>query len=106
MNNLIEGVASAAGQLMALSTVSSHHVWLGLTTVSKLDREDVPIQGLFGSISPVAQRLKKQEEESLQLSCHFAHLKGKDVAKALQQQGEECAAIRVLQSRRPWPHPK
>lgn len=81
INTLIQGVASAVGQMMALATVTSRHVWLGLTTVSKSDREDLlgdPVspQGLFRSISLVAQCLKKIEEELLQLSHHFAHLKG------------------------------
>lgn len=48
-------------------TVASHHIGLGLTAVSKSDRDDllgvpVSVQGLFGSISLVVQHLKKLEE--------------------------------------------
>ena len=41
MNNLICGVASAAGRVISLATVASRHVWLGLTALSKKDREDL-----------------------------------------------------------------
>ena len=41
MNNLIHGVAAAAGRVMSLATVVSCHVWLGLTALSKKDREDL-----------------------------------------------------------------
>ena len=74
MNNLIHGVAAAAGQVMSLATVALRHVWLGLTALSKKDREDllggpVSTEGLFGSISSVTQRFSCLEEERVQLSC-------------------------------------
>lgn len=66
MNNMIQSVATAAGQFLALTTADLHHVWLGLTAVPRLDRDDLlgaPIlaQGLFGSISTVTQCLKRLE---------------------------------------------
>ena len=60
MNNLIYGVATAAGRMISLATVVSPHVWLGLTALSKKDREDhlgapMSTEGLFGSVSSVTQ---------------------------------------------------
>ncbi|KAJ4939176.1 hypothetical protein JOQ06_028636, partial [Pogonophryne albipinna] len=51
MNNLIYGVATAAGRMISLATVASRHVWLGLTALSKKDRED----RLFGSFSSLVE---------------------------------------------------
>jgi len=73
MNNLIYCVATAAGRVISLATVASRHVWLGLTALSKKDREDllgapVSAEGLFGSISSVTQRFSRLEEERVQLS--------------------------------------
>jgi len=73
MNNLIHGVAAAAGRVMSLATVASRHVWLGLTALSRKDREDllgapVSTEGLFGSITSVTQRFSRLEEERVQLS--------------------------------------
>ena len=73
MNNLIHGVAAAAGRVMSLATVALRHVWLGLTALSKKDREDllgapVSTEGLFGSISSVTKRFSRLEEERVQLS--------------------------------------
>jgi len=41
MNNLVHGMATAAGRVMALTTVASRHVWLGLTALAKKDRDDL-----------------------------------------------------------------
>jgi len=73
MNNLIHGVAASAGRMMSLATVASCHVWLGLTALSKKDREDllgapVSAEGLFGPISSVTQCFSRLEEERVQLS--------------------------------------
>ena len=73
MNNLVHGVAAAAGRVMSLATVASLHVWLGLTALSRKDREDllgapVSTEGLFGAITSVTQRFRRLEEERLQLS--------------------------------------
>ena len=73
MNNLNHGVAAAAGQVMSLATVASRHVWLGLTALSKKDREDllgapVSTEGLFGLITSVTQRFSRLEEERVQHS--------------------------------------
>ena len=73
MNNLIHGVAAAAGHVMSLATVASRHVWLGLTALSRKDRKDllgapVSTEGLFGSITSDTQRFRRLEEERLQLS--------------------------------------
>jgi len=64
MNNLIHGVDAAAGRVMSLATVGSHHVWLGLTALSRKDRDDllgasVSAEGLFGSITSVTQRFRR-----------------------------------------------
>lgn len=61
---------------MALATAGSRLVWLGLTAVPKTDRDDlletpVSAEGFFGSISSVAQCLQRQEEATLELSCHL-----------------------------------
>ena len=53
--------------------MASRHVWLGLTALSKKDREDllgapVSTEGLFGSVSSVTQRVSRLEEERVQLS--------------------------------------
>ena len=73
MNNLVHGMATAAGRVMSLATVASHHVWLGLTALAKKDRDDllgapVTSEGLFGSISSVTQRFRLLEGERAQLS--------------------------------------
>ena len=73
MNNLVHGVATAAGRVMSLATVGSHHAWLGLTALCKKDRDDLlgaPLstEGLFGSITLVTQRFSRLEEERAQLS--------------------------------------
>ena len=59
--------------MISLATVASRHVWLGLTALSKKDREDllgapVSSEGLFGSNSSVTQRFSRLEEERVQLS--------------------------------------
>jgi len=73
MNNLVHGMATAAGRVMSLATVALRHVWLCLTALSKKDRDDllgVPVstEGLFGSITSVTQRFSRLEEERTQLS--------------------------------------
>jgi len=73
MSNLIYGVATAARRMISLAIVASRHVWLGLTALSKKDREDllgapVSTEGLFGSVSSVTQRFSHLEEERVQLS--------------------------------------
>lgn len=40
INNLIQGVVTATGQVMAPATVSSPHVRLSLTVVPKSDQDD------------------------------------------------------------------
>lgn len=71
MNNLIKGVASTAGRVMALATVGSHHMCL--TAVPMTDVLEAPgsSEGLFGSILSVAQNFKRLKEETSQLSCHL-----------------------------------
>lgn len=73
INNLVQGITTAAVCVMALVTVGSHHVWLGLMAVPKADQDDLleaPVSkgSLLGSISSVAQLLKRLEEESTQIS--------------------------------------
>ena len=73
MNNLVHGMATAAGRVMALTTMTSRHVWLGLTALAKKDRDDllgapVATEGLFGSIASVTQRFNRLEVEKAQLS--------------------------------------
>jgi len=73
MNNLVHGMATAAGRVMSLATVALRHVWLGLTAPTKKDRDyllgaPVSTEGLFGSISSVTQRFSRLEEERVQLS--------------------------------------
>lgn len=41
MNNLIKGIATAAGHVMVLTTVGSCHMWQGLTAIPKLDCDDL-----------------------------------------------------------------
>lgn len=73
MNNLFQGVATAARKSDGLATVGSSHVWLDLTAVPKKDRDDllaapVSSEGLLGLNLSVAQCLKMLEEENAQLS--------------------------------------
>jgi len=68
MNNLVHGMATTAGRVMALTTVASRHVWLGLTALAKKARDDllgapVATEGLFGSIASVTQRFNRLEVE-------------------------------------------
>ena len=57
MNNLVHGMATAAGRVMSLATVASLHVWLGLTALAKKDRDDllgapVSTEGLCATTRP------------------------------------------------------
>lgn len=88
MNNLVQGVATAAGRVMSLATVGSHHVWLGLTALHGKDREEllgalISSDGLFGSISSATPRFRRLEEEKAQLSRHLplAHGKGSELRR-------------------------
>jgi len=87
MNNLIHGVNAAAGRVMSLATVGSRHVWLGLTALSRKDRDDllgapVSADGLFGSITSVTQRFRRLEEEirSSAACCLWLFLKEESAA--------------------------
>jgi len=91
MNNLIHGMAAAAGRVISLTTVGSRHVWLGLKALSRKDRDDllgapVSTEGLFGSISSVTQRFRRLEDEKSQLS--------RMLPLALPQRGERGATVR------------
>jgi len=97
MNNLIHGVAAAAGRVMSLATVGSRHVWLGLTALSRKDRDELlgapaSTEGLFGSISSVTQRFRRLEEEKSQLS--------RMLPLALPQRGERGITVRRRERRR------
>jgi len=97
MNNLIRGVATAAGRVMSLATVGSRHLWLGLTALSKKDRDDllgapVSTEGLFGLITSVTQRFCRLEEERAQLS--------RMLPLVLPQRGERGATVRRKERRR------
>ncbi len=99
INNLIQGVATAAGRVMSLSVVGSRHVWLGLTALPRRDREDllaapVSSDGLFGSLTTVTQRLKRLEEEKAQLSRHLP------LAATAKQKGEVTLPRRNATARR------
>lgn len=67
INNLVQGVATTAGQVMSLATVSSHHVWLGLTVLHGRDREELFRVDLFSQLF----RFRRLEEEKAQLCCHL-----------------------------------
>lgn len=97
INNLVNGVAAAAGRVMSLATVGSRHVWLGLTALSRSDRDDLlgaPIStaGLFGSVTAVTQRFRRLEEEREQLS--------RMLPLALPQRGERGPTVRRRDRRR------
>jgi len=97
INNLVHGVAAAAGRVMSLATVGSRHVWLGLTALSKKDRDDllgapVSTEGLFRSITSVTQRFSRLEEERAQLS--------RMLPLALPQRGESKVTVRRRERRR------
>jgi len=97
INNLVNGVAAAAGRVMSLATVRSRHVWLGLTALSRSDRDDLleaPIStaGLFGSVTAVTQRFRRLEEEREQIS--------RMLPLALPQRGERGPTVRRRDRRR------
>lgn len=73
INNLVLDISTVMGHIMALATVGSRPVWLGLTAVlkSRVDLLGVPVspQSLFVSIFSLAQHLKRLEEKSTQISC-------------------------------------
>ena len=104
MNNLIHGVATAAGRVMSLATVASRHVWLGLTALPKKDRAGLlgaPVftEGLFGSIASVTQRFSRLEEERLQLS-RMLPLASPQVSQRPPRAAERSAAVRRRERRR------
>lgn len=41
INNLVQGITTATDSIMALATVGSCHLWLGLTAVPKVDLDDL-----------------------------------------------------------------
>ena len=72
-------------------------MWLGLTALSKKDRDDllgapVSTEGLFGSVTTVTQRFRRLEEERVQLS--------RMLPLALPQRGEREPTVRRRERRR------
>jgi len=101
INNLVHGMATAAGRVMSLATVASCHVWLSLTALSKKDRDDllgapVSTEGLFGSITSVTQRFSRLEEERAQLSRMLPLAR----SQALPRGREHPAVVRRRERRR------